>query len=580
MSYWDDADGFDSFDSSGDLWGGDGGGSGVGWDSGNNDSLGYCGGDFGGGDFWVTDNNLPICAITPLDEGSPEDPSNFQLLPTPNISSSSSSPINHLNTGEDTHFGFPWDDGIDKQPDPGTGEWGGSDRAHLPNSSEPPTILSRTKSDEHLVLERLQQNDPSLCCLLLLSPLSKQLIVYSCFSVIPLPADVISGVFPEHAAEKPSFIKGWPSAATCEALWGNTTLRSLFIAGFRLEQEQQKDLELMISRTDLKTLTICDSILPGCWRPELMSCIFCSNSLIYLSLNKMNMDAKWDEIGDVLAGNSSLTWLELSHNQIGENTALKIAQWLFVNSTLTKLDFSQNQIGEIGGQKLGQALAVNSTLRSLDLSSNGIEEVGGSKIGEGLAVNSTLTQLNLACNRLGNLGGIKVGEGLAVNSALTSLNLFLSRIHDAGGVKIAEGLAVNSTLTWLRLSSNQFGDIAGGKLGEGLACNSGLLDLDISDNLLGDYAGGKIAEGLAFNFSLTRLDLSKNELGKVAAGKIGEGLFVNSSLTQLDVNLNQFEFSKSTSNLIDRNKHNKQIKEESLFHMLNSWLDAPSWTIS
>ena len=84
-----------------------------------------------------------------------------------------------------------------------------------------------------------------------------------------------------------------------------------------------------------------------------------------LDLNGRGLSS-WNaiELCDALTTNTTLTSLNVSHNEIGAAGA----QALATNTTLTSLNVSQNRIGAAGAR----ALAANTTLTSLDASWNQI----------------------------------------------------------------------------------------------------------------------------------------------------------------------------------------------------------------
>src|SRR3989338_6644607 len=92
-------------------------------------------------------------------------------------------------------------------------------------------------------------------------------------------------------------------------------------------------------------------------------------------------------------------------------------------ATLTSLNLSSNQLGDEGAGRLAEALAFNSTLTNLNLKSNNVGDKGASRLAEALATNSSLTSLNLMNNWVGDEGAGRLAEALAINSALTTLNL-------------------------------------------------------------------------------------------------------------------------------------------------------------
>lgn len=60
------------------------------------------------------------------------------------------------------------------------------------------------------------------------------------------------------------------------------------------------------------------------------------------------------------------------------------------NKTLTKLDISNNNLGDEGGISFGNALKWNSSILFLDLSTNKIGDAGGSEFATMLAQNKTI----------------------------------------------------------------------------------------------------------------------------------------------------------------------------------------------
>ena len=66
-----------------------------------------------------------------------------------------------------------------------------------------------------------------------------------------------------------------------------------------------------------------------------------------------------------------------------------------INSTLTNLDLSNNQIGDDGATRLSRAIRNNTSLEELNVTKNPINELGATHLSEALMVNFTLLKLNI-----------------------------------------------------------------------------------------------------------------------------------------------------------------------------------------
>jgi len=83
----------------------------------------------------------------------------------------------------------------------------------------------------------------------------------------------------------------------------------------------------------------------------------------------------------------------------GLSSALKM------NTTLTKLDLTGNEIGNEGIAAIGEMLKSNNTLKSLQFTSNGIEDQGVDQFSEAMKSNRSLMNLHLCKNDITDVGG-------------------------------------------------------------------------------------------------------------------------------------------------------------------------------
>ncbi|CAF2220004.1 unnamed protein product [Rotaria magnacalcarata] len=127
------------------------------------------------------------------------------------------------------------------------------------------------------------------------------------------------------------------------------------------------------------------------------------------------------------------TELWLYGNKITSKGVSILAKSLINNSTLQSLDLSFNQIYDVGVFELTRALSSNqkSSLMFLYLSKNGIGNDGASYLSEMLKTNQSLKELWLSNNEVGNEGVKKLAGALAYHDKKLkflslSMNIFIT----------------------------------------------------------------------------------------------------------------------------------------------------------
>mmetsp|Transcript_23200 Transcript_23200/g.34037 ORF Transcript_23200/g.34037 Transcript_23200/m.34037 type:complete len:1514 (+) Transcript_23200:117-4658(+) len=96
--------------------------------------------------------------------------------------------------------------------------------------------------------------------------------------------------------------------------------------------------------------------------------------------------------------------LKLAWNMIRFDSGVKLMCSLKENSSLTYLDVSYNGLGQDGAEMLGDALHINRTLRNLLVSNNNITSKGCFCIVSGIRNCTTLQQIDLSNNPIGERG--------------------------------------------------------------------------------------------------------------------------------------------------------------------------------
>ena len=171
----------------------------------------------------------------------------------------------------------------------------------------------------------------------------------------------------------------------------------------------------------------------------------------------------------------NLEILNLSNNEISENGAISIADYITDNACLLELNISMNTIRSDGVRIIAEAIKANTTLRTLDISNNNIQDHGAAMISNcfnkslkelnvsnnnitsnatAIGVNTTLYKLDLSCNMLSDDGATFISACLLGTVSLQVLNISHNKITDRGIQVISEAIRMNSTLQNINISKN------------------------------------------------------------------------------------------------------------------------------
>eukprot|EP00048_Salpingoeca_helianthica_P008383 m.121934 g.121934 ORF g.121934 m.121934 type:complete len:530 (+) comp14587_c3_seq3:154-1743(+) len=135
------------------------------------------------------------------------------------------------------------------------------------------------------------------------------------------------------------------------------------------------------------------------------------------------MGAMWsNEVESIerLRGNDP-TLTTLGFQYLAPENFVPLREALTVNTTLTALNLSGLDIGNDGAKQIGATLTDNIHLRNLDLGFNRITRSGIVDFAAGLATNTTLHHLNIRGNRIGPEGGKALANAIEAHPALRTL---------------------------------------------------------------------------------------------------------------------------------------------------------------
>ena len=261
-----------------------------------------------------------------------------------------------------------------------------------------------------------------------------------------------------------------------------------------------------------------------------------NTTLTNLNLAHNNLGfAGAESLAAALKTNTTLTNLDLSWNNLGPAGAELLATALKTNTTLTNLNLSRSKLGPAGAESLAKALKTNTTLTNLDLSGNNLGPASAESLATALNISSTLRNVNLSDNNVGPTVAESLATALKTNTSLTNLNLSVNNLGSAGTESLSTALKTNTTLRNLDLSGNNLGPAGAESLATALKTNTTLTNLNVSWNNLGPASAESLVTALETNTTLTNLNLSRNKLGPAGAESLAKALKTNTTLTKLDL---------------------------------------------
>ena len=141
------------------------------------------------------------------------------------------------------------------------------------------------------------------------------------------------------------------------------------------------------------------------------------------------------------------------NSAMGGKSIRALAQDLpYVASTLQFLDISNNALGEQGAKYLSESLCKLQHLESFAISQNELGSRGVSMIMKSISSLSSLRCLSLCEEKLDTLGASNLGRGLSSMTNLEELNLFACSMGVDGIKALSLGMKRCQTLKILKLS--------------------------------------------------------------------------------------------------------------------------------
>lgn len=157
--------------------------------------------------------------------------------------------------------------------------------------------------------------------------------------------------------------------------------------------------------------------------------------------------------------------------------SIKLSQ----TSSLLKVD-----VNSISCRSLAKSLRDNKSITYLDISNNNLDDHAGAYIGRILKYNNTIKHLELDNNNFANDTIIAIGEALKVNNALVHISLDSNPLFVEDNISamtvFADGVKTSSSLTTLNLWRTQIGSSCGKILCKSIKESPNILFCDVAHN--------------------------------------------------------------------------------------------------
>ena len=355
----------------------------------------------------------------------------------------------------------------------------------------------------------------------------------------------------------------------------NNTLKVLNMSHNKISIEGAKKITKIIqSNTTLQKLDISYCNIPD---DGVVSRSFKMNKSLQLKISLKNDQVTINtavshcglfrlEIGNVeveivlnLLYNSEIKELNISHSDLTENVGIMlICEFIKKHNTLQKLNMSHNKITIEGAVKVAKVIKIIVTLQSLDISCCGISGDGVLVISDSIMNNTSLQELNMSGNKVTIEGAHKIAEVIQFNTTLHKLNISDCGIIDDGVVVISDSLIECTSLQELDMSHNEITIEGASKIAEVIQSNT-IHKLNISNCGIAGDGIGIISNCLMECTTLQELNISNNEITNEVAKGIAGIMQINKTLYKLDISNNGIS-GDGTTVIVDSLKGNNTLQ--------------------
>ena len=182
--------------------------------------------------------------------------------------------------------------------------------------------------------------------------------------------------------------------------------------------------------------------------PEVLSVLEQNKDNLIVSAHKLLKEADLVGIGTILQeGVKSLQVVTIKGQKLSINAVRSLTNALRANNNLSKLTLSSSIFTDSGSlAELGEALAINKSLKHLDLSDNNIHDNSLTELLSSVETNQTLESLDLSCNLIESA---PLATLLDKNKTLQSLEVSDNPLKFETVISVLDALVENTTLKHL-----------------------------------------------------------------------------------------------------------------------------------
>jgi len=235
-------------------------------------------------------------------------------------------------------------------------------------------------------------------------------------------------------------------------------------------------------------------------------------------------------------------YVSFFNNMLDTQTLDVLLVWLNTTDSVQKLDISNNKIIK---PKIREIVSANITMniQAFSLAHNNLRDDGAAVIGNWLSTNTHLKTLILNYNNIGPVGINDLMVGLANNTQLKHLSLNCNNTGSAGAIAIGKMLQTNTTLGALDIEENDIGDNGAACVLAALLINQSLQTINLSFNHIGDASADAVSQTIRINHHLQSLIVCRNDFTMEGLRIICNAVKYNLQLTELDVHANLIDIT-------------------------------------